>query len=208
MPESTFHSWVRSAGRQALITALPTARRGAASVPFIGLAEGVFLSGLRRAGLPMQRIRPAIELVHRRLGVEHALASKRLFTDGAEIMWEISDARDVDDDVRRDARSLIVLRNDQYVLRQVVDQFLRSITYDPVDGYAQRVRLPDYEVADLVADPHINFGHPVFAKRGAPLDAVLSRLRAGETVADVADDYGLGIDEVTEAAYRAHLRAA
>lgn len=70
------------------------------------------------------------------------------------------------------------------------------------------MRLPDYDVAGLVADPRINFGHPVFASRGAPLDAVLSRLRAGESIAEVADDFELGVDEVTEAADRADLLAA
>lgn len=61
-----------------------------------------------------------------------------------------------------------MLRNDQYVFREVVERYLRSITYDDSDGYARRVRLPEYEVAELVADPFINFGRPVFARRGAP----------------------------------------
>ena len=47
-------------------------------VPFIGLAEGYVLSAIRRSGVPMQRIRPAIERLDAELGLAHALASRRL----------------------------------------------------------------------------------------------------------------------------------
>jgi hypothetical protein len=36
----------------------------------------------------MQRIRPAINALHRELGLEYALASQRLFTDRAEILYD------------------------------------------------------------------------------------------------------------------------
>jgi uncharacterized protein (DUF433 family) len=160
---------------------------------------------LRRAGIPLQQIRPALDLVRDRLGVQHALASHRLFHDGAELLWEISAGSDVEPETRREARNLIVLRNGQYVFRQIVEQYLTRITYDGSDGFARQVRLPEYEVADLVANPDINFGRPIFADMGAPLDAVLSRIRAGEPLPEVAEDYGLAVGQVTEAALRASV---
>jgi hypothetical protein len=54
-------------------------------MPFIGLAEAYALAAFRHAGVPMQRIRPAIDVLARELGVEYALASRRLYTDGAEV---------------------------------------------------------------------------------------------------------------------------
>lgn len=63
MPVSTLHAWGRSA--DPLITVAP--RRGQqATVPFIGFAEAFVLSAFRRDGVPLQRIRPAVEVLARR----------------------------------------------------------------------------------------------------------------------------------------------
>lgn len=85
VPPSTFASWAqgyvrRSKSRRgvsggALLTAFK-APVGEPSIPFIGLAEGLVLSAVRRSGVTMQRIRPALERLNRELGVRHALASK------------------------------------------------------------------------------------------------------------------------------------
>ena len=56
------------------------------AVPFIGLAEAYALAAFRSAGVPMQRVRPAVDALARELGPEHALASRRLCTDGAEVL--------------------------------------------------------------------------------------------------------------------------
>ena len=206
MPASTFRTWTqgyqRPAGRsEPLITYIHTRRSAEPSVPFIGLAEAVFLSALRKAGVPLQQLRPALMLVRDRLGVSHALASRRLYLAGAQLLWEVSEAGDLDPDARR---ALIVLRDGQYVFREVVERYLRRIEYAS-DGYASRVELPGYEVARVFADPEINFGLPFFRDTGTPMSAVLSRLRAGESVASVADDFSLPQDEVTEVADRAEL---
>ncbi len=57
-------------------------------MPFIGFAEAYVLSVFRRAGVPMQRIRPAVEVLSSGIGVDHALASRRLYTDGAEVLYD------------------------------------------------------------------------------------------------------------------------
>src|SRR5262249_11681347 len=146
------------------------------TVPFIGLAEAMFLSALRKAGVPMQQIRPAIDLVRERLGVVHALASRRLYLGGAQLLGEGSEEGELDSEARR---ALIVLKDGQYVFREVIESHLRRIEYAG-DDYASRVELPGYEVARVVADPDVNFGLPFFRDTGTPVSAVLSRLRAGE----------------------------
>ena len=188
------------------MTSLPPDRRGGPAIPFGGLAEGIFLSALRRAGIPLQQIRPMLDLVRTELGIEHALAARRLYVVGAQLLWEASTEDDVDEEVRHTARDLIVLRDGQYVFRQVIEQYLRQITYD--DEYARRLELPRYEVAHIVTDPEVNFGKPYFAHGGTPLAVVRDLLRAGETLADVANDFGIPIDEVTEFAQRERLLAA
>lgn len=75
MPVSTLHVWGRST--DPLITVGPR-RDQQATVPFIGFAEAFVLSAFRRAGVPLQRIRPAVELLRETMGIEHALAAKNL----------------------------------------------------------------------------------------------------------------------------------
>ncbi|MGI5491547.1 DUF433 domain-containing protein [Microtetraspora malaysiensis] len=214
--DTTFRRWVRGYRREVagrppvqgapLITDLPSTGPGRPSIPFIGLAEGMFLSALRKAGMPLQQIRPALELVRTRIGVEHALASRKLYVAGAQLLWEVSAEGEIDEDARHSARDLIVLKDDQYVFRQIIEQYLRQITYD--DEYARRILLPGYEVAEIAADPSTNFGKPYFTQSGTPLYVVQGMLRAGEEIEDVAHDFDLPVDQVTEVAQREGLLAA
>lgn len=208
VPATTMKYWTHPFDRQTrsgrlmhsdpLVTQLRPDLRGNPSVPFIGLAEAVFIASLRRAGVPVREIRPALQLVREKLGVAYALASQRLYSIGAQLLWDASDEAEVDPYTKRE---LIVLKNGQYVFREVVDQYLRKIEY-AADGYAARVYLPGYEVAKIVADPSVNFGRPYFASTGIPISAILSRLRAGEPLLEIADDFELPEDEVSEVAGR------
>lgn len=67
VPTSTIHDWARPAVGEPLITVFP--RRGAqATVPFIGFAEAYVRAAFRRAGVPLQRIRPAVDVLSRTSG--------------------------------------------------------------------------------------------------------------------------------------------
>lgn len=211
MPASTFRTWTKGYHRRGvggssvkgdpLITYIHPSRSIEPSVPFVGLAEAMFLSALRKARVPLQQIRPALQLVQERLGVVHALASRRLYVAGAQLLWEVSEEGGLAPESRR---ALIVLKDGQYVFREVIERYLARIDYAG-DDYATRVELPGYEVARVFADPGINFGLPFFRHTGTPVSAVLSRLRAGDSVPSVADDFGLAEDEVTEVADRNEL---
>ncbi len=179
-----------------------THRRGAPIVPFVGLAEGLVLAAVRRSGVPMQRIRPALDALADGLGVDHALASKRLYTDGAEILWDFAESSG-----DADARQLVVLRSDQLVLADIVAEYLRLITYDD-SGYARIIRLPAYKTAEVVADPQRSWGQPVFARGGARVNDVLDRFSAGEDIAALSAEFGVPAAEVEDAVRVATRRAA
>ena len=95
VPRSTFDTWVRGYVRRpegrkvvrgdALLTSIPGARL---TIPFVGLAEGMVLAAFRETGLPLQRIRPALDRLRHEVGLEHAPASSNLYTDGAEVLYD------------------------------------------------------------------------------------------------------------------------
>jgi uncharacterized protein (DUF433 family) len=177
----------------ALITTVPPVTPRGPTVPFVGLTEAYILAAFRSAGVPMQRIRPAIRVLEEQMGLRQALASERLKTDGAEVLWDYG--RLTDDPAEKDAvGDLVVVRNGQGVFRAIVADYLRRVTYK--DGWARIINVGAGRV-DVTVDPWVNGGRPTLPRRGIAADDVLSRIRAGETSRAVAADYGLHLDEVT-----------
>jgi uncharacterized protein (DUF433 family) len=196
LPYSTLQSWVSpGAEREPLVTSLP--RKGyEASIPFIGFTEAFVLQAARRAGVPRTRIRPGVEAVKAELGLEHALASKLLYTDGAELLVRYAAE---DDDLE-------VARTRQRQLTKTVKDQLLLITYAG-DGYAARLQLPGYGPAEVIVDPAVAFGYPVVKGKGARVQDVLDRFWAGESLREIAYDFDLN-EEAVEALLRAQTRPA
>jgi uncharacterized protein (DUF433 family) len=173
------------------VTQAPTPR--GPTIPFVGLAEAYVLASFRQAGVPMQRIRPAISRLEAEVGLVQALASERLRTDGAEVLWDYG--RLTSDPAEKDAvDDLVVVRNGQRVFRPIVANYLRRVTYE--DGWARVINVGAGKV-DVTVDPWMNGGRPTLVRRGIAAEDVLSRIRAGESSKDVATDYGLRVSEVT-----------
>lgn len=211
VPAATFQTWARGyvrrpAGKpavigQPIVTALPSSGHSP-SIPFVGLAEGYVLAAIRKQGVPLQRIRPALDVLQRELGLEHALASKRLYTDGAELIFDY--ASHADDE---SARELVVVRHGQRVFSEVIDSYLRRVTF-ATDGWAQRIRLPQYHRAEVIADPRFGFGQPSFVHGRAKVADVLERFWAGEDLSGLADEFGVPLIELEDAVRVASRRAA
>jgi hypothetical protein len=80
------------------------------TIPFVGLTEAYILASFRQAGVPMQRIRPAIRRLEEEMGLTQALASERLRADGAELLWDYG--QQTHDQAQRDVvGDLVVVRD-------------------------------------------------------------------------------------------------
>lgn len=205
LSHSTFRSWARGyearvKGRTVIgkpvITALGAPGQRGASVPFVGLAEGYALTAIRKSGVPLQRIRPALEQLSKEMGIGHALASQRLFTDGAEVLYDY--AARADGEEAEAVRELVVVRQSQRVFREIVERYLKRVTWGS-DGYALTIPLPGFEQAEVVADARRAFGQPTFVHGGARLEDVLGLFDAGESIVTVAEEFGLNAFEVEDA---------
>lgn len=197
MPSSTLHSWARGItykgvdgvqhSSPAVVT---TTRSGRGSVvPFVGLAEAYVLAAFRHAGVPMQRIRPALHRLETEFSLAAALTSEQLKTDGAEVLWDYG--RESGDQGL--AEGLVVVRNGQHVFRDVIANYLRTITYE--GGRVSMIRLPQYAPV-VVVDPRRNFGAPMLADGAIRVVDVRNRVRAGEAPQSVAWDYGVELSDV------------
>ncbi|MCX6416084.1 MAG: DUF433 domain-containing protein [Actinobacteria bacterium] len=206
VPTSTLRNWAKgydwtSHGRTVhgdpILTTVKATRSSPASIPFVGLAEGLVLAAIRQSGVPLQRIRPALTKLDEEFGIQHALASKKLYTDGAEVLLDIS--TNLDDPAERQALGdLVVVRNGQRVFNDVVKSYLKRIKYD-AEGYVHLIRLPAYSVAEVIVDPTRGFGQPIFARGGVRLEDALSLFRAGESLGEVAEEFGVPIPELEDA---------
>ena len=217
VPASTFRMWAR--GRVALpqegaqprgapiITSIKVSPRAKLrSIPFVGLTEAMVLAAIRKSGVPMQRIRPALEELQRGLGIQYALASKRLYSDGAELLFDYSESHP-DSQVARATRQLVVVRNNQCVFSNLIDEYLQRFEYAR-DGYVKLIRVPGYEQAEIIVDPYRSSGAPIFARGGCRVKDVLNRYWAGETVQELTVEFGVPAAHVEDVIRVASPRAA
>ena len=213
--ESTFRDWARGYRRQdrgvglatvgePVVTAVGPGGR-TATIPLVGLVEGLVLAAFRRTGVPLQRIRPALGILGREIGLAHALASRGLYSDGAEVLYSYAARGRGDlDDVAED---LVVVRSGQHVFVDVIRDYLELISFGE-DGWPERVGLPAYRSAKVIVDPQLAFGRPIFENGGARVEDVIDRWRAGESASELAQDFGVSAEEIEDAARATSIRAA
>jgi DNA-binding transcriptional MerR regulator/uncharacterized protein (DUF433 family) len=214
VPSQTLRNWVRGGTVPhpdrpdtlfRAVVASVAAPRGHAAIPFVGLAEAYTLRALREAGVPLQRIRPALDALTSEFGIEHALASQRLYTDGAEVLFDYAETTS-DDNAAEAVRELVVARHGQRVFADVVQDYLRRVTFEA--GYAQVLPLPGYTEAKVVVDAGRGFGQPIFLHGGARLEDVMDLFDAGEPLNVVAEEFGVPEPELEEALRVALRRVA
>ncbi|MYA39341.1 MAG: DUF433 domain-containing protein, partial [Acidimicrobiia bacterium] len=160
------------------------------------MAEALVLAAVRRSGVPMQRIRPALKVLEQEIGLKHALASRSLYTDGAELLYDYADKQSSmgESDL---VMQLVVVRSGQRVFKEAVMEYLSRIEYAS-DGYAARIRVPAYTKAEVVADPEMSYGSPIFARGGCRVDDVLHRFWAGESIKSLEREFGVPFDELED----------
>ena len=216
VPASTFATWAKGYVRHfperssvqgdSIITYIAPEQRRGPSIPFVGLTEGFVLAAIRRSGVPLQRVRPALLALEEQIGAAHALASKRLFTDGAEVLFDYGERRSDSADGRA-ALDLVVVRSGQRVFVEAISEYLRKIEY-AADGYAALIHLPAYRTAEVVADPRRSFGAPILERGGARVEDVLERFWAGESLQELAQEFGVPANQLEDVLRVASRRAA
>jgi len=186
---STLRSWVRPEVGKPLVYSLPK-QGNFASIPFVGFAEAFVLAAAKRAGMKPHRIRAGVAAVKKDIGLEYALASRRLFMDKAELLVSYAPEPGEDED-------LTVARDKQIQMTATVRNQLQLITYGS-DDVAATIQLPIFQKTKVIVDPLEAFGQPIVERTGTRVRDVLSLFWADEEISDIAANFDLGKNEVED----------
>ncbi len=184
---ATLHLWTKgNRDYSPIVTAWEHVRAGR-SIPFIGLAAAFVLKAAIHAGVPRDRIRPGIDSIRERAGgIDHALASKLVWTDGAEILWGVA------------GHDMEVARTNQRQFTKAVESQLRCITYGD-DGFAEYLRLPQYHDFEVTLNPYVAAGKPILRSGvGIRIEDIIDRVSAGDDEEEVARSFRIPLKEVRE----------
>lgn len=171
------------------------------------------LSEYREAGVPMHRMRPAVEELQFEIGSMYPLASAKLWlaAEGRELVRRIEERVGLEPQL-----SLVVVRTHQ-TLFPLPDEprlewsgkarhFQESVQWSSESLDAVPVGIfPDHTNRLVQIDPRRGFGDPVITGRGVRTDIIAELVRAGDPVDMIAELYELSRQQV-EAAVRYELQ--
>jgi uncharacterized protein (DUF433 family) len=158
--------------------------------------ETRLLSEYRDAGVPLVKMRPAIDRLREQFDAQYPLAYARPYVAGRELVLQVQDAVKLERELQ-----LVVIRNDQIVLTEPAESFYRSARFRASDDVVELLH-PITEILEVVIDPLRQFGEPVV--RSVPTEVISEQVRAGEPIDAIAQVYELPRSSV-EAAVRYEL---
>jgi uncharacterized protein (DUF433 family) len=161
------------------------------------MVEAHVLSAIRyQHGVALPAVRRAVAYLTHEFGSEHPLAEEQFQTDGVNLFVERLGLRNVS-------------APGQFAMREILVALLRRIDRDE-QGLAIRLypfsrrpaAAPPVLVKSprlIVIDPMVGFGRPVLSGTGVTTLSIAERFDAGESIEDLAADYGRPRDEIEEA---------
>jgi uncharacterized protein (DUF433 family) len=163
--------------------------------------ETRLLAEYRDAGVPMIRMRPAVERLREQFATRYPLAHPRPFLDveGRELVLKAQEEVHLD----KALRLVVMLRSGQLALAPAAERFVSSVEYQDHD-FAERLH-PVPGIRHVVMDPLRQFGEPVV--RSVPTEVIAEQVRAGDRIEMIAELYELSTEEVEEAIRYELIRA-
>ena len=179
---TTLRAWVSGSAR-----VIPLAGTRPPLLSFWNLVEVYVLAALRRRHrVPLQRVRRALRFVERELDTARPLIEQEFLTDGLDLFIEYY------------GKLVNASQAGQTEMRSLLEASLDRVERDP-RGLAERFfpwsREPG-EPREVEIDPRRALGKLVVAGTGIPTAIIADRLHAGDSLAHLARDYHLKLDQV------------
>jgi uncharacterized protein (DUF433 family) len=162
------------------------------------MVEAHVLSGVRyQHGVALSAVRRAIDYLEKESGARHPLAEEQFQSDGISLF------------VDRLGHLVNISAPGQLAIREVLEALLKRVERDE-QGLAIRLfplsrrasaKAPAIEDSPrlVVIDPRVSFGRPVLVGTGVTTSTIAERFDAGESIEDLATDYGRSREEIEEA---------
>jgi len=202
VPAATIRYW--SMGRHQYEPLIQVPRRRPTLLSFLNLTELHVLAAIRRKHrVKMPSVRVAIQYLAKQaaqaIDKRHTLVSRELETDGLDLFIE------------QYGQLINISQAGQMAMRAIIGAALRRIDRDPAGVPIRLYPFTRSATGDtpamIVIDPRLSAGRPVIAGTGIATELVAERYKAGESIADLAQDYERRNTEIEEAV-RCELKAA
>jgi uncharacterized protein (DUF433 family) len=188
---------MRSGARRRSEPVIELADTAHARLSFTNLTEAHVLDALRRQyQVELLQIRRAVNYLREHFQSSHPLVHHQMLTDRKHLFVEAAGLTDV----------INASRHGQLAIRDLIGLHLQRVEWDK-DGFVARLypftrsRRPSEEASQprvVTMDPRIEFGRPVLKVSAVPTAVIADRYKAGESIAELAEDYGedpLNIEE-------------
>jgi len=197
IPLTTLRSWIRGRrypvkeGQRDFKPLIATADRSS-MLSFFNLVEAHVLSAIRKDHrVPLVSVRKALDYLDRKYPSKHPLADHLFETDGMDLF------------VREYGHLENISKDGQLAMEKLLHAYLRRIERDPsglpIKLYPFTRKRQLEEPRTVVIDPTISFGRPVLSGTGIPTQVIAERYKAGESIRELAEDYGLPPSQIEEA---------
>jgi uncharacterized protein (DUF433 family) len=198
LPPATLRSWVvgrpyptKTGDVSRFNPLIRPARKVPPTLSFYNLIEAHVLRSLRAEhGVAVRELRRAINFAEKTMNVDRLLLRNDLQTHAGQVFLE-------------EYGKLINLNaSGQLAMRKMLEEHLKRVEWDE---WQFPVRLYPFVSAEapvskpIAIDPNIAFGRPVVLKAGVSTGVIAERIDANEQPQEVADDYGLTVEEVEQA---------
>jgi uncharacterized protein (DUF433 family) len=205
IPENTLRSWVsgrsyplRSGAHRRSDPVIELADSANSRLSFSNLTEAHVLDALRRQyQVELPQIRRAVNYLREHFQTLHPLVHHEMLTDGKHLFVEAAGLKDV----------INASSHGQLAMRDLIGLHLQRVDWDN-DGFVARLypftrsrQSPAEEASQprvVTMDPRVEFGRPILKVSAVPTAVIADRYKAGESIADLAEDYGeepLNIEE-------------
>jgi uncharacterized protein (DUF433 family) len=183
----TVAAWHKAEDRSRLTLSQKSLRD---ALSYLQLIEVAVVAAFRKWGLPLRRIQDAREYVSRELQTEFPFAAYRFKTDGKSLLMDYQQI----EGKKGKGKLLDATAKGQFAWDAIVGRRLMEFDYE---GHGMAIRWHVAGVGSpIVIDPQIAFGAPTVG--GTPTWVVRERWEAGESIDDIAEDFGLKKPDVVQ----------
>jgi uncharacterized protein (DUF433 family) len=151
---------------------------------FYNLVEAHMLRSTTEQGVPLKNVRKALEYIRETIPGKHPLLMHDFQVSGKEVF------------IQHLGNTVNATRYGQLAMRRILEKYLKRIVRD-TRGLPLRV-FP-INSKRLVIDPQFSSGKPIVKGSGIVASVLWGRNKTGETIPEIAKDYGLTRLEVKEA---------